>query len=172
MKVEGREPIAREKSGLARILFRRTLTAADGSSSARRATEADAYLRMAAQRSAPPVGGRNRARALPEKECRDACTVCPSGRRFYWRSCAADARRSSPSPAPSDEAKQAGVAPEKFVAADDDYFRDMDYNLRRPAAPAVHEEEIRPQHVDGVDRRRRSLLGHADRPRASDRSIC
>ena len=41
-----------------------------------------------------------------------------------------------------DEAKRAGVAPEKFVAADEDYFHDMDFNLvdGKPRRPLTREE--------------------------------
>src|SRR6185295_15114019 len=55
--------------------------------------------------------------------------------------CACSPKQPKPGTVP-DEAKQAGVAPEKFVAAADDYFRDMDYNLvgGKPHRPFTTEE--------------------------------
>ena len=56
-----------------------------------------------------------------------------------------------------DEARRAGRDAASFPAADEDWFHDMDGGVA--LSPASHQG---PQHVDGLDRRQRPLLGRAD----------
>ena len=59
-----------------------------------------------------------------------------------------------------DEAMRAGVKPEQLVLPTPDYFHDMDDNVPRPDVVAAGDRG--PQHVDGLDRRRRSAVGSPD----------
>ena len=70
-----------------------------------------------------------------------------------------------------DEARQAGRSAESLPAPTEDYFHDMDGGVELKTDPAPSHPG-RPQHVAGLERRQRPLLGQHDATTPSAPSTC